>query len=285
MAYKAYVYQVIIASPGDVPRERQIAREIVIEWNSVNSYDKKICLLPVGWEHNTSPEMGGRAQGFVNKQILKNSDLLIGIFWTRIGSPTGNFISGSVEEIEKHVEAGKPAMLYFSNAPVVLDSIDSKQYKELTKFKNKCYEKGLVESFSSIEDFRNKLTKHLSLKIIQHDYFQVSSESLDNDIKDDQSDNNGLLKDLTDSEKLLLIEASEDPSGSIIKVSYKGGFDVQTNSKRLNVDHEPRTRALWESTFDKLITKDLIEERGFKGEIFALTLLGYKVADALKEKK
>jgi hypothetical protein len=55
MSYKANVYQVIIASPGDVARERQIAREIVFEWNAINSRDKKICLLPLSWEYNSTP--------------------------------------------------------------------------------------------------------------------------------------------------------------------------------------------------------------------------------------
>lgn len=58
MVYSANIFQVIIVSPGDVPRERQLAKEIVLEWNAVNSRDKKISLMPVGWEHNTSPEMG-----------------------------------------------------------------------------------------------------------------------------------------------------------------------------------------------------------------------------------
>ena len=186
MSYQANIYQVIIASPGDVPRERQLAREIVYEWNDINSSDKKICLLPVGWEHNSSPEMGGRAQDFINKQILENSDLLIGIFWTRIGSPIGDSISGSVEEIEKHVNSGKPAMLYFSNTPVRPDSIDQKQYEELTKFKEECFKKGLVESFDNIDELRSKLTKQLSLKIIQHDHFKVYGTEQNLKIKNQQ---------------------------------------------------------------------------------------------------
>ena len=39
-----------------------------------------------------------------------------------------------------------------------------------------------------------------------------------------------------------------------------------------------------EATFNDLLSKDLIEERGYKGEVFDLTLLGYKIADALKKK-
>lgn len=90
---------------------------------------------------------------------------------------------------------------------------------------------------------------------------------------------------MTENEKLLLLEASVDPHGIILKVAYKGGFDITTNRKRLNQDFEPRTRALWEEIFNNLMYYDLIEERGIKGEAFALTLLDYKIADKLKEEK
>jgi hypothetical protein len=49
----------------------------------------------------------------INRQVLADCDLLVAIFWTRIGSPTGSALSGTVEEIEKHLKAEKPAMLYF----------------------------------------------------------------------------------------------------------------------------------------------------------------------------
>lgn len=285
MAYKAIVYQVIIASPGDVPRERQLAREIIHEWNSINSFDKKICLLPVGWENNSSPEMGKRAQDFINKQILEDSDLLIGIFWTRIGSPTGDSISGSVEEIEKHVDSNKPAMLYFSNTPVRPDSIDSEQYEALKKFKKSCYEKGLVETFDSIEDLKTKLTRQLSLKIIQHEHFQVSEnegEENFNTLSTEISELDSLK--LSEEERELIIESANDPNGTVLKAEYMDGFDIQTNGKTLNKDFEPRTRATWIAAIENLVRKEILEERGFKGEVFSLTLFGYKIADKLKEK-
>jgi hypothetical protein len=283
MSYQANVYQVFIASPSDVPGERQLAREIVYEWNSINSSDKKMCLLPVGWEHNSSPEMGDRAQDFINKQILENSDLLIGIFWTRVGTPTGDSISGSVEEIEQHVKSGKPAMLYFSNTPVSPDSIEQKQYKELKKFKKDCYKKGLVETFESIDDLRTKLTRQLSLKIIKHDHFQIKDSTFNqNGVK--TSDVNEIESlQLSEEEIKLIIESANDPNGSVMKLAYMGGYTVQTNGKRMNKDYEPRTRAIWHAAIENLVRKDILEERDSKGEIFNLTLFGYKIADKLKE--
>jgi hypothetical protein len=44
---------------------------------------------------------------------------------------------GRTEEIEEHLRAGKPAMIYFSNAPVRPDSVDEAQYRALRKFRAK----------------------------------------------------------------------------------------------------------------------------------------------------
>ena len=74
--------------------------------------------------------MGGRAQEILNKQILERCDLLVGIFWTRIGTETGGYISGTVEEIEKHVASKKPAMLYFYGQPVEEGIVDKEQYSK-----------------------------------------------------------------------------------------------------------------------------------------------------------
>ena len=108
----------MIASPGDVAQERFPAQRIVHEWNAIHSRDRGIVLQPVMWEPHSSPAMGDRAQAIINKQILRDADLLVGIFWSRFGTPTGEAASGTVEEIGEHLKAGRRAMLYFSTAPL-----------------------------------------------------------------------------------------------------------------------------------------------------------------------
>ena len=150
MSYQAEIYNVMIASPGDVDNERRIVKEIVYEWNAIHSMRRKIILLPVGWETHSFPAMGDKPQEIINSQVLKNCDLLVGIFWTRIGTETGAYPSGTVEEIEEHIKAGKPVMLYFSNKPAHPDSINSLQYEKLISFKESCRERGLYEKYDSI---------------------------------------------------------------------------------------------------------------------------------------
>src|ERR1043165_67718 len=118
MSYDAVVYNVMIGSPGDVSAERDIARRIVGEWNNIHSAARSVVLLATGWDTHSSPAMGKSAQTEINEQVLRAADLLVCIFWTRIGTPTSQHASGTVEEIEEHLAAHKPLMLYFSTVPL-----------------------------------------------------------------------------------------------------------------------------------------------------------------------
>ena len=82
MSYEAKVFRILIASPTDVEEEREIAVKTIQEWNDLNSAERQIVLLPLRWETHTAPEYGKRPQEIINKQIVDQCDLLIGIFWT-----------------------------------------------------------------------------------------------------------------------------------------------------------------------------------------------------------
>ena len=53
-------------------------------------------------------------RAWLNDQLVDRCDILVGMFWTKLGTSTGVAASGTVEEIDRFVAAGKPAMLYFS---------------------------------------------------------------------------------------------------------------------------------------------------------------------------
>jgi hypothetical protein len=91
--------------------------------------------------------------------------MVIGVFWTRLGTPTGDAESGTVVEIDRAGNAGKPVMLYFSKAKVELDEVDLVEYQRLKDFKNRTYPRGLVETYGSIAEFRTKLARQLGSQI------------------------------------------------------------------------------------------------------------------------
>lgn len=149
--YISKILQVIITTPGDVPASC-IKRVIdsISEWNRLNSKTRRIVLMPVRWDTDVHAFINNEEpQKTINTQIASSSDVLIGIFWTRIGTPTKQYKSGSVEEIEKHVNDGKPAMLYFLNKsipPEMLNNESAKeQYKRLSAAKKEWSGKGLIK--------------------------------------------------------------------------------------------------------------------------------------------
>jgi hypothetical protein len=281
MTYRANVIKVMIASPGDVATERQIIREVLFEWNSMHSEDKELVLMPIGWDTHSPPQMGDRPQAIINKRILKDCDLLVAVFWTRVGTPTGKSASGTIEEIEEHLAAGKPAMLYFSSAPVRIESVDDEQYHLLQEFKKQFYERGLVQTYDSISDFKEKFSRHIAQTINYDDYFaEYRKHSEPEDVKKSQT--NGLAKlNLSDESKQLLKDASLDKNGMILKIRTISGLEIGTNGKNFVDDSDPRSEAKWESAMQELLNNVLIQDRGSKGEVFGLTNFGYKIADSI----
>jgi hypothetical protein len=129
MSFKAEIYRVFIASPSDLKEERRVATEAINEWNSQHARAESVVLLPVKWETHATPRAGVRPQEAINNQLVHDSDILVGMFWTKIGTNTGVAESGTVEEIDHFVAAAKPTMLYFSRRPIDPNAINLTQQK------------------------------------------------------------------------------------------------------------------------------------------------------------
>jgi hypothetical protein len=283
MSYLAYVYKVMIAGPNDVEGEKKFIRNIVQEWNNINSESNKIVLLPVGFETHSTPQMGERPQEIFNKDVLRDCDLLVAVFWTEIGSPTGKDISGTVEEIKEFTASKKPAMIYFSQKPITPKSIDDEQFQAVKEFEKECRNLGIIETFKSESDFKEKFMRQLAQKIIKDDCF--SNSVIDTENLTDLSvhgETVNLKTDLSKEAHELLIEASQDGSGTVCKIHWTTGFVIQTNGKEFGDPSNPRCQASWLSAISELCNHGLFEESGNKGEYFYITTKGYRVADAIK---
>jgi hypothetical protein len=275
MPYRATVYRVMVASPGDVTSERRVVSEVVHEWNAIHSKDRRMVLMPVGWDSHASPEMGDRPQAVINRQILQDCDLLVAMFWTRLGSPTGVSASGTVEEIDEHLRAGKPAMIYFSAAPVRPDSVDEQQYTALRQFKDECRKRGLVEEYESLSEFREKFSRQLAQTIIR--CFAKDVDVNDVSVVARPS----AVPRLSEAARELLLEATKDATGTIMCLAVMGGSYVQTNGKSFTEQGDPRSEARGRGAVRELQDLGLIEDRSYKGEVFSVTDAGYRVAELL----
>lgn len=290
MAYQATVIPVMIASPGDVQEYRSIVRDVMHEWNYVHSVTSNAVMMPVGWETHTSPELGSTPQELINDRVLEECDLLIGIFWTRLGTPTGAAKSGTVEEIERHVAAGKPAMVYFCSAPAALDTVDPDQYAALKEFREWCKGQGLIEHFVNAADFQSNLRRHLQITIQKNPYLNglvqsarkaggIGVPSVSQEPADPRAEQ---AASLTEEARTLLIEASQDKNGTILKVATFGGRHIQVRGKTFGDPTDRRSSAKWEYALDQLVTAGLVLARGVKDQVFELSEPGYRLAEYLE---
>lgn len=297
MPYEATIIKVMIASPGDVAEERAIAQSVIHEWNAVNSADRRTVLLPVAWETHAAPAMGERAQEIINRQLLRDADLLIAVFWTRIGTPTGDHPSGTVEEVREHIRSGKPAMLYFSAAPVRPDSVDPAQFDALTHFKSECRTQGLLEEYESPSEFREKLARQIAQTVIQR--FPATSVDTPNGHTSKSSKAGGrtephgvptrslTLQERDDISALpteareLLVAAGADKDGTVLVLDTMGGTTISIGEREFGDRGNARAEARWKRAVHDLVNGGFLEQRDRDGQVFSVTDEGYRLVDLL----
>ena len=166
--YQANVYRIMIGSPSDIKEEISIAREVLNNWNNLNSEKNRMVLLPIHWSISSYPAMGRHPQKLLNEQLVEKSDLMICIFGTRLGSPTDTEISGTVEEIKEHRKAGKDVMVFFKMSVDDISSVDPQQLQKIKDFKENIKNDVLWQEFSNAIDFEKKLSDALQLYVNDH---------------------------------------------------------------------------------------------------------------------
>ncbi len=90
--------------------------------------------------------------------------------------------------------------------------------------------------------------------------------------------------ELTAEAEKLLLEASQDKGGDVFMTRTARGFGVNTNGKQLAELNDARCEASWRAAIRLLLQARLLESRGTKGESFAVTAEGYRIADELRSK-
>lgn len=238
MSYQTTTYKILIASPSDVISARDAITEVIHRWNRGNSDYYKISLLPVKCETDAAPEAGDRPQEIINRQLVENCDILIGIFWTRIGTKTIKAESGTVEEIQHFIKMNKPAMIYFSSERIDPNKIDLKQKKRLDKFEKKIKKNAYVENYKSISELYEKVDRQLT-KIIKEVFIYPKSidsnySSLDlpeiEDPKKQEGKHNSLL-----NKPLLLLSNLENilQPKTMVEISFLEFLDSIYNNLKL----------------------------------------------------
>lgn len=162
MSFIARVYRIMIGAPSDIKEEVQIAKDVINEWNYVHTELHHKVLLPLHWSISAYPNSGKHPQKIINEQVVDKSDLLICIFGSKLGTPTDTDISGSVEEINEHLKAGKDVMIFFRKNLEIESLDDMQQVEKLLKFKESIKGNALFEEYEK-NSFKSILSQKLQL--------------------------------------------------------------------------------------------------------------------------
>jgi hypothetical protein len=162
MATSETVLRVFVAAPSDIDGERGVVGEVVNDWNTHRGKSAATRLEMVWWGNSARPQMGGRAQALINDQVLDDADIVVGIFWSRFGTPTGAADSGTEEELRRSIEAGKPVMLYFCKRDIPQNNLDITQFSQIQTFRRDMEQKGLFGEYVTNEEFKTEFARHLA---------------------------------------------------------------------------------------------------------------------------
>ena len=160
-------YKCLLISPGDVQKERDALSDSVTRWNAQIGDALGARVELIRWETHSTPDMSAPPQKVLDSQIVETCDFAVAVFWYRLGTPTEDYDSGSIEEIEKIRESGKRVLIYFSSQAVPQGTLDIEQFRKLQEIKSKYQQEGLLGAYSDIENLKEQFILHLTKVITE----------------------------------------------------------------------------------------------------------------------
>lgn len=162
MAQNVMLYHLFISCPSDIKNEITLIDNAVEEFNEYYAGPLGISIKTCHWRKSAYPQSGGKPQKLLNEQLVDNCDAAVAIFWTRFGSPTEEYASGTEEEIERMLQSGKQVFMYFSDKAIPPSQMDEDGYKQVLAFREKYKDRGIYFTYSSDDEFKKLFFAHLS---------------------------------------------------------------------------------------------------------------------------
>jgi len=158
----ATIIQICIVSPGDIPEWRNETERFIKEYTP----PKDVIIDVVRWEKDTPNTSNIKdIQGHININLIDESDILVGMFWSKFGTATKNAKSGTEEEIKRHLEKEKPVILYLIDEPIKPSVVNSGEYKKIEDFKMENKDKGVYTLINDFTELRQHLEKDITYNI------------------------------------------------------------------------------------------------------------------------
>jgi hypothetical protein len=173
------VIRVFVASPGDVHDARDTVKEVVDGLNTTWGRRSGLSLQMLDWRTHVTPWLGKPPEKIVLQQLPVDTwDLLVAIFWSRMGTPTGNFNSMTGEPFKSGTEEeftlafhsnqarNTPRILLYrcmADVPVTTDLDQLKLVRDFfTQFSDSGRYFGLYQPYQNIKEFGTLVHNHLT---------------------------------------------------------------------------------------------------------------------------
>jgi len=145
--------------PSDCVNERDAVEDEIREWNSSQSLSTEVVILPWRYELDSVPLWGKTPQEAINEQTA-DVDVVIAIFRSRLGTPTANHPSGTVEEILIGHNRSLPVHVYFATGGHP-QNVETQQLDRLREFQTRAKDAALTSEFDSVSDLRHQIRRAL----------------------------------------------------------------------------------------------------------------------------
>ena len=277
---RANIYRIMIGSPSDIVDEVMVAKKIILQWSCLNAEAHHIVVLPLHWKENAYPGVGKHPQKMLDKQLVEKSDMLVCIFGSKIGTATDTSDSGSIEEIEEHIKAGKQVMIFFKKSSEDIYSIDKEQLDKLKQFREEYKDKALWVDYDDAHEFGELFQQKLGLFI--------NANWLNEDTDEIITEENNKIQ-FSEEELQIFAHWSQDNTGTpYTHMTFMGNRTEIHLAFRYGVTlYTPQDRAWWEDFMERLSVLDYIrldKYDQYRHPLYKITAKGYEFGGSIEIK-
>lgn len=162
-------YRVLVSSPSDAMGEHDVVFDICRQISKEFGLVTGVILWPTDWVRSAHADSGAEPQQLLNHQLVDECDIVVAFFRGKLGTPTQRYESGTVEEIERALDAGKHVAVYFwepdENGSDV--SVSAAERDRIEAYRRSLGGRLLYKSYRGLEDLRPRLK--FDLMSLAHD--------------------------------------------------------------------------------------------------------------------
>ncbi|MBK5231585.1 MAG: hypothetical protein JJE13_01195 [Thermoleophilia bacterium] len=185
MPFSAQIYPLLVSSPGDAGEDAGLVIDATLRWNVIYGKQFNASVMPLHWTSHAAAEYGIRPQESINEQLVEDAEIVIALFWHRLGSDTGKAESGTVEEIEEAHKRGAHVAVLRCMRDIPSSDLDAEQAKNLDTYLLGIRDKALVLEYNDDNGLRQHveaiLTHAVSASSAQAEAEVTTSPPLESD--------------------------------------------------------------------------------------------------------